>query len=138
MQPNLKIQLIFFDLAIFREKWVVKVRQKVQNLGPSLFYENSNPSNFFQTMFLLATVLPLMRISVILDHIWGSRGPKSLQKGPLHGCWIGTQNFEKLLTSQSQMLFSWNLPWLSIFVKVKIENILEPEIQFFVVISINF
>ena len=40
-----------------------KVGLKVQTLGPSLFYENSNYSDFFQTMFLLARVIPLVRIS---------------------------------------------------------------------------
>ena len=29
------------------------------------------------------------------DHICDSKGPKTSQKGPFHGCWIGTQNFEK-------------------------------------------
>ena len=31
-------------------------------LGPFPFYENSNPSNFFRTVFLSARVLPLVRI----------------------------------------------------------------------------
>ena len=65
---------------------VIKVGRKVETLGPSLFHENSNPSNFFQTMFLFARVLPLVRMSAILDYTWGSKGPKTSQKGPFHGC----------------------------------------------------
>ena len=51
--------LSFSILAIFREKRVVKVGLKVKTFGQFLFYENSNPLNFFQTMLLLARVLPL-------------------------------------------------------------------------------
>ena len=86
--------LSFLIVVIFREKRWVKVGLKVQTLGPIFFNENSNPSNFFQAMFLFATVLPLMRISAILDHIWESKSPKSSQKGSFHECWIGTQDFE--------------------------------------------
>ena len=68
-----------------------KVGLKVQTLGPSLFYENSNYSDFFQTMFLLARVIPGENFG-ILDHIWGSKGSKSSQKEPFHGCEIVTQN----------------------------------------------
>ena len=53
-----------------------------------------NPSIFFQTMLLFARVLSMVRISAILDHMWQSKGPKTSQKGPFPGCWIGTQNFE--------------------------------------------
>ena len=45
--------LSFSILAIFRETWVVKVGLKVQTLGPFLFYESSNPSNFFKQCFCL-------------------------------------------------------------------------------------
>ena len=65
---------------------MVKVALKVQTLVPSLFHENSNPSKFFQTMFFFPRVLPLVKISVILDHISGSKGPKFSQKEPFHGC----------------------------------------------------
>ena len=34
----------------------------MQTLGPSLFYKNSSPSKNFQTMFLLARVLPRMKL----------------------------------------------------------------------------
>ena len=45
--------LSFSISAIFKGKRVVKVEPKVQTLGPSLFYENSNPSNFFKQWFCL-------------------------------------------------------------------------------------
>ena len=45
--------LSFSISTIFRGKRVVKVRPKVQILGPSLFHENSNPSNFFKNCFYL-------------------------------------------------------------------------------------
>ena len=85
---------LFSILAIFIKNRVVKVERKVQTLGPPLFQENSVPSNFFQTMFLFARLLPQARMSAILDHIWANNGPKTFQRGPFHGCWIGTQNFE--------------------------------------------
>ena len=87
--------LFFSILGIFRGKSVVKVGSKVQTFSPSLFYENSNVSRFFQTMFLFDRVLPLVRILAILDNFWGSTGSKNFQKGPFHGCWISTQNFHK-------------------------------------------
>ena len=59
---------------------------KVQTLGPFLFNENSNPSNIFQTMFLFTTVLPLVRISALFDHIWWSKSPKSSQIRSFHRC----------------------------------------------------
>ena len=77
--------LSFLLLAIFRRKRVVKFGPKVQTLDPCLFYEKSDLSIFFQTMFLFARVLLLVRILVILDHIWGSKGTKISQKGPFHG-----------------------------------------------------
>ena len=46
-------------------------------LSPFLFHKNSNPSKTSETMFLLARVLPLVRILAILDHIWGSKGLKT-------------------------------------------------------------
>ena len=68
--------------AIFSGKRVIKVGPKVKTLGSSLFHENWNSSNFFQTMLLFARVLPLVRILAILHHILGSKGPKTSQKGP--------------------------------------------------------
>ena len=81
--------LSFSISAIFRGKRVIKVGPKVKTLGSSIFDENSNPSNFFQTMLLFARVPPLVRIRAILHHIWGSKGSKTSQKKGR-----GTQNFE--------------------------------------------
>ena len=41
--------LSFSISVIFSGKRLVKVGPKVQILGPSLFHENSNPSNFFSS-----------------------------------------------------------------------------------------
>ena len=59
---------------------MVKVGLKVQILGLFLFYENSNPSYFFQTMFLFPRILPLVRILAMLDLIWGSKGQNATKK----------------------------------------------------------
>ena len=80
------LDMTFSILAIFSGKRVVKVERKVKTLGPSLFHENSNSSNFFEAMFLFSRVLPLVRISVILDHMWGSKERRTSQKGAFHGC----------------------------------------------------
>ena len=66
--------------AIFRGKRVVKVGQQVQTLGPSLFHQNSNTLNFFETMLLFARVLPLVRIPAIIHYVWGSKDQKTSQK----------------------------------------------------------
>ena len=65
-------------------KRVVKVGPKVQTLGLYLFYESL--SFFSNNDFFFARVLPLVRISAILDHIWEIKGPKTSKKGPFHGC----------------------------------------------------
>ena len=75
--------------AIFRRERGVKVGPKVLTLGSSLFHKYSNPSENFQTAFLFARELPLVRISAI----WESKGPKTSQKGLFRGWWIGKQNF---------------------------------------------
>ena len=49
--------------------WKVKVAPKVQTLSPPFFHNISDLSNMFQTMFLFARVLPLVKISTKLDHI---------------------------------------------------------------------
>ena len=61
--------LFFSILAISKRNLGVKVGPKVHFLGPSLFHKNSNPSKYFQTMFLFARVLPLVRIPANLDKI---------------------------------------------------------------------
>ena len=42
-------------------------------LDPFRFYENSNPSNFFRTVFLFARVLPLV-------NMWGRKGSNPPRK----------------------------------------------------------
>ena len=74
-------------LTIFRRKRGVKVGPKVLTLARPFFHKYSTLSkNFqtiFQTIFLLARVLPLMRISAILNHIGGVRAQKPTKKGYL-------------------------------------------------------
>ena len=72
--------------AIFTGKREVKVGPKVLTLDPSLFNKNLIPSKNFQTMFLFPSVLPIVIILATLDHIWGSKGPKTSQKGPFCTC----------------------------------------------------
>ena len=48
---------------------------KSANFGSVSFSWKLESFNFFQATLLLARVLPLVRISAILDHIWG-RHPK--------------------------------------------------------------
>ena len=86
----------FFISAIISWKREVKNGQKELTLGPSFLHKNSNLLTTFQTMFLFERVLPLVRISAILDYIWGSKGPKTSQKESFCWCWIGTQNFENV------------------------------------------
>ena len=85
--------LSFLILGIFRGKRVLTVGPKVQTLGLFLFHENSDPSNFFQTMFSFVRVLILVRISAILDYIWGSKG----QKPPKKGYFINAKSVRKTL-----------------------------------------
>ena len=47
----------------------------------SLFHKYLNSSKNFQTLFLFPSVLPLVRILAILDHIGGVKAQKSLKKG---------------------------------------------------------
>ena len=47
----------------------------------SLFYKYLNSSKNFQTLFLFASVLPLVKILAILDHIGGAKAQKPLKKG---------------------------------------------------------
>ena len=56
---------------------------KVQTLDSYRFYESFN---FFSNNVFFTRVLPLVRISAILDHIWEIKGPKTSKKGPFHGC----------------------------------------------------
>ena len=73
--------LFFSILTILRRKRGVKVGPKVLILRPSFFHKYSNSSKNFQTVFLFARVLTLVRIAAILDHIGGVRTQKSPKKG---------------------------------------------------------
>ena len=106
--------LIYFDFSHLQGKQAIKVGPKVLTLGPSVFHKNSNRLKNFQTMFLFARVLPQL---ICRAYFGESKGPKTSQKGPFRGCWIGTQNWT-FLTEQPQMLYWWNLPRLCIFMRV--------------------
>ena len=73
--------LFFSILAVFRRKRGVKVGPKVLTVGLPLFHKYSNPSKNFQTVFLFARVLPLVKNSAILNHVGGVRAQKPPKKG---------------------------------------------------------
>ena len=56
-----------------------------------------------QTVFLFATVVTSGETFGNIGLYWGSRGPKTSQKGLLRGCCMGTQNW-KFLTQQIPMM----------------------------------
>ena len=85
--------LFFSILAVFRRKRGVKVGPKVLTVGLPLFHKYSNPSKNFQTVFLFARVLPLVRISAILNHIGGVR----VQKPPKRGYFLDAELVRKTL-----------------------------------------
>ena len=95
----------FLISAIFRMKHVVKAGPKKANFGPVSFLWKLNPLNIFQTIFLFARVLPLVRILAILDHIWGNNSLKTSQKGTFHGCWISPKKLKSFnLTTTNAIL----------------------------------
>ena len=51
---------------------------KTANFGSVSFSWKLESFNFFQATLLLARVLPLVRISAILDHIWGSHPKRAI------------------------------------------------------------
>ena len=77
--------LSFSILGILREKLVVNFA----NFW-SISFLWKLESFKFCLMFLLPRVLPMVRISATLDHIWGSKGPKSSHKWSFYGCLLGT------------------------------------------------
>ena len=85
--------LFFSILIIFRRKRGVKVGPKVLISRPSLFHKYLNPSKKFQTVFLFASVLPLMKMSAILDHIGGVR----TQKPPKKDNFVAAKSVRKTL-----------------------------------------
>ena len=62
-------------------------------LGPTLVQKYLNPSKNVQTVFLFPRVLPLVRISVILDHTGGVR----TQKLPKKGSFVDVESVRKIL-----------------------------------------
>ena len=81
--------------------------------------------------------VPLVSISVMLNPYFGEgKGPKTSQKGPFRGCWIGTQNFKNFnLATKNAILMK--LTTISIFMRVSTEKHLELEIQIFGLIFSN-
>ena len=69
--------MYFFDFGHLQGETGIQNRAKSANFGSV---------KVFETMSLLAKVLPLLRISTKLDHIWGSKGPKTSQIGSFCGC----------------------------------------------------
>ena len=101
--------------VIFRGKPGVKVGPKVQTSGLPLSHKNSNPLK--NAMLLFARVQTLVRVSANLDHIWGSKNPKTSQKDSFHELnWYA--KLWKFLAWQPLTLYWWNLSRLSIFTRV--------------------
>ena len=89
-----------FFCTIFRSKRGLKAGPKVLTLDRSVFHKYSNPSKNFQTVFLFARVVPLVRISAILDYIGGmggegGKGSKTSQKG----YFVDDESLSKMLES---------------------------------------
>ena len=116
---------------------MAKVGLKVQTLGPSLFYENSNYSHFFQTMFLLARVLPLVRIS----EYWTIFGGVRAQNTPKKNHFMDAKSLRKTLklfnltTTNSVLMKLTTIIYLHESVNRKR---LRTRNAVFVVMSINF
>ena len=72
--------IIVFDFSYLQWETGGQRWTKNTKFWSALFHKNSNPSKMFQTNFLFARVLPLVRISAILEYIWGSKGPNISQK----------------------------------------------------------
>ena len=74
----------FFNFGYPYRETGVKVGPRVQNLVCP--FSLKHPLQYFQTMFLFDRVLPQLRISAELVPIWGSKDPKTFQKGRSHEC----------------------------------------------------
>ena len=75
----------------------VKVGAKVQTLGISRFWKNFSWKNFSFSKILKALLLfPWMLTVMKMLAKSGKFGSVRAQKGPFHGCWIGTKNLENL------------------------------------------
>ena len=80
----------FSILAIFRRKRRVDVGSKVLLWVRPLSINNWTLKKFFKQYFCLLENVDNIGPS------WGSKGPKTSQKGMFRECWIDTQNFEIL------------------------------------------
>ena len=77
----------FSILAIFRRKRRVDVGSKVLLWVRPLSINNWTLKKFFKQYFCLLENVDNIGPS------WGSKGPRTSQKGLFRGCWIDTQNF---------------------------------------------
>ena len=90
----------FRTTAYFFQVWPPssgwKERSKLNQrplLSLVFFHKYSNLSKYFQTVFLFARVLPLLRISAILDHIERAR----VQKAPKKAYFLDAELVRKTL-----------------------------------------
>ena len=84
-----------FFRTIFRSKRGLKAGPKVLTLDPSVFHKYLNPSKNFQTVFLFARVVTLVRITAILDYI----GEVRAQKPPKKAYCVDDESLSKMLES---------------------------------------
>ena len=78
--------LFFSILIIFRKKRRLKVERKVLTLGPSLFHKYSNPSKKFSNSVFVCQSATSGESFDNIGPQWGTKGPKTSQKGLFHGC----------------------------------------------------
>ena len=108
--------LYLFDFAHLQEE-MGQSWTKSANFGPSLFHQNSNPSNFFWTTLFFVRVLPLVSIPAISTRFGGVR----TQKLPKKDYFMDAESTRKLrerLSQQPQIMFGWKLTRLYIFIRV--------------------
>ena len=79
----------------------------------------------FQATFLLPEVLPLVKISAKLDHIFGVRLQKPLEKG--HFMYAESVRKKNILTTTNAILIKHTM---TVYLHGR-KNLLEPQIQFF-------
>ena len=79
----------------------------------------------FQATFLLPEVLPLVKISAKLDHIFGVRLQKPLEKG--HFMYAESVRKKNILTTTNAILKKHTM---TVYLHGR-KNLLEPQIQFF-------
>ena len=79
----------------------------------------------FQATFLLPEVLPLLKISAKLDHIFGVRLQKPLEKG--HFMYAESVRKKNILTTTNAILTKHTM----VVYLHGTKNLLQPQIQFF-------